>query len=380
MTSPLHSGIGRPERRPSDGHAGLWFDKFCDRWRLHGTQWSMKSEKSDDGNNPKLDWINTLADGLVGNQDQINEYVLRLMRLVERREGQFGVFTAEARFVTGLGGSHPVGNGFAFHPTLATPYLPGTSIKGLVRACAKFDMDPLPSCEIVERVLGDTESVGCINFLDAIPINPVSLEADVVTPHYANWTKAEPPGDWRSPTPIPFLATAAKTSFLFGIVPSRSASDGDLRTVMSWLSCALSWSGGGAKTAVGYGRFERDGDKTDELRQRLRDRDRAHETRKQEEQEARERQAKRAAMSPTEREIEEILDLRQDRNTPEITTILRVIEDGRWTGDAKVEVAEWLEDRMKQEKRWKETSQKKRPGKDRDYQNTLRVMGWLRGE
>ena len=32
-----------------------------------------------------------------------------------------------------------------------------------------------------------------------------------MTPHFAGWTEQGPPGDWLSPTPIPFLTTAAGT-------------------------------------------------------------------------------------------------------------------------------------------------------------------------
>ena len=35
---------------------------------------------------------------------------------------------------------------------------------------------------------------------------------------------------------------------------------------------------------------------------------------------------------------------------------------------------------MKDEGRWKATSTKRRPDKDKDYQNTLLVKGWLEGE
>ena len=87
-----------------------------------------------------------------------------------------------------------------------------------------------------------------------------------------------------------------------------------------------------------------------------------------------------AALTPIGREIEQILDERRDKNIPAVTTIIREVEIGRWTGDVKRDVAKWLEGRMKNEKRWKETSKKKNPAKDRDHQSTLRVMDWLRGE
>ena len=338
----------------------------------------MKSEKGDDGTGPKLAWIDTLTTGKAGMAGQIDECVSRLMRLIDRRGGRFAVFAAESRFVTGLGRSHPVENGFAWHPTLGTPYLPGSSVKGLVRAWAKLDTDPSPPCETVERLLGDRGAAGGISFLDAVPIAPVQLEADVMTPHYAGWTSTEPPGDWCSPVPIPFLVAAAGTSFLFGVIPCRADTD-DLSAVMSWLCSALAWNGAGAKTAVGYGRFGRSDDKTAALKQRLRDEDIEVEERMRAERAARERAIRLAALTPIEREIEEVIDNRRDRDMSEIIAVVQAVESGRWAGAARLEVAQWLRARMEKEKSWREVSRKKNPAKDRDHRNTLRVRGWLEG-
>ena len=377
MTRPLPKfETPPPNTRPRDGHAGLWFDKLCDRWRVQGRTWSMTSEKGDDGKGPKLEWIETLATGRVGTAHQIDEYTSRLVRLIDRRGGRLAVFTTESRFVTGLGRSHPVENGFAWHPTLGTPYLPGSSVKGLVLAWAKLDAAPSPSCEAVERLLGDRGKVGGISFLDAVPIAPVQLEADVMTPHYAGWTTNDPPGDWCSPVPIPFLVTAARTPFLFGVVPCGAGAD-DPSAVMPWLCSALAWNGAGAKTAVGYGRFGKDNEMAADLTRRLRDQDIEAEERRRTEREAGERETRLAALTPTEREIEEIIDNRQDRNLSEIIAVMQAVESGRWTGAAKIEVAEWLRARMKQENCWKELSRKKNPAKDRDHRNTLRIKGWL---
>ena len=340
----------------------------------------MSSGRDGDGNSPKLEWINTVAGSKAGSAAQVDSYALRLMRLAERRGGRFAVFKSESRFVTGLGGSHPVENGFAWHPTLGTPCLPGSSIKGAVRAWARLDTSPPVPCEPVERLFGGPGSTGRISFLDAVPIAPVRLESDVMTPHYAGWTEEDdPPGDWRSPTPIPFLVTAAETPFLFGIIPCGDASDEDLDAVMSWLRSALAWSGGGAKTAVGYGRFGRDDAATEDLVQRLRDQEREHEARIRAEREAAEREAKRTAMHPIDREIEEILDGRANKNEPEVTTVFGMANSGRWSGADRTHVAKWLERRMRATKQWKERSGAKKPAKDKDHQRTLLVKGWLEG-
>ena len=106
--------------------------------------------------------------------------------------------------------------------------------------------------------------------MDAIPVAPVRLDADIMTPHYAGWSASEPPGDWMLPTPIPFLTVAAGTSFLFVFVPGRVVSNEDLKTIEDWLRAALVWAGGGAKTAIGYGRFGPDDEKTRSWTERAR--------------------------------------------------------------------------------------------------------------
>lgn len=255
MRLPLYRIAGQPPAlRDANGHAGLWFDKFCNRWGGAGSEWTMQSGKGTD-DNPKLSWIRTVTKRPVGASDQIREYVQRLRRLTAARGGRAGEFAAESRFVTGLGRSHPVENGFAWHPTLGTPFLPGSSVKGIVHSWAKAETNPRPDSETRVRLFGESNEAGGVCFLDAIPVAPVTLEADVMTPHYAGWDEHNPPGDWRSPVPIPFLVTAARTRFLFSIIPCDGVTEDDLALVSEWLQDALAWAGGGAKTAVGYGRF-----------------------------------------------------------------------------------------------------------------------------
>ena len=108
MSRPLYQTDGhRPARRAPEGHAGLWFDKFCDLWRVDENSWTLKSVSDED--NPKLDWIENVTERPVGTSSQIRECTMRLMRLIETCAGHAAVFVTESRFVTGLGRSHPVG-------------------------------------------------------------------------------------------------------------------------------------------------------------------------------------------------------------------------------------------------------------------------------
>jgi len=97
-------------------------------------------------------------------------------------------------------------------------------------------------------------------FLESLPLTPVRLEADVMTPHYAPYYKdiksVKPPADWYDPVPIPFLTVAPGQRFLFAVLPRRLSSQAHVEDARRALAEALANLGVGAKTAVGYGRFE----------------------------------------------------------------------------------------------------------------------------
>lgn len=268
VARPLYQPAARePDCRPPQSNAGLWYDKFCNVWRHPG--WTLSA---DGASNPKLDWIETVT-GAVGDADNLREAALRLLTLTRARGGQAQVFVTDEAFVTGLGRSHPVENGFAWHPTLGTPYLPGPSVKGMVRAWAEQESYG----EIVDRLLGSQGQVGDLCFLDAVPTRAPRLAADVMTPHYGGWSAKEPPGDWRSPTPVFYLVTEPDVPFLFSVLPRRHGKDSkDVVTAVGWLKEALYWAGAGAKTTIGHGRFRVDELATEELAAKLIQRDATH--------------------------------------------------------------------------------------------------------
>jgi CRISPR-associated protein Cmr6 len=259
------------------GNAGLWYDKFCDRWLQDGARLSDQSWTTFAGDSAKLEWIKTVANiggtkthrKTVGDPHLLEEVANRVEELARANGGTTFQLATVWRFVTGLGRNHPVENGFAWHHTLGTPYIPGSSLKGLTRAYARnWDANDPGASEKALRVFGpapETElSVGSVVFLDAVPTEPVALEADVMTPHYAPWYQADakdieknPPADWYDPTPIPFLTVAPGQVFLFAVLP-RTATDEarqDCAVAANWLKRALDTLGAGAKTAVGYGQF-----------------------------------------------------------------------------------------------------------------------------
>ncbi|MCY3985840.1 MAG: RAMP superfamily CRISPR-associated protein, partial [Candidatus Dadabacteria bacterium] len=170
MKLPLYCGRQPMQYRDAKGHAGLWFDKFCDRWIGDDIDWRMTSDKQEQ--QPKQEWIKTVTDREVGDESQIEEYAIRLVRLIRAKKGRSEVFITdkESRFVTGLGRSHPVENGFAWHASLGVPFLPGSSVKGMIRSWAIANASRQIDETTLNRVLGEPGRLGEVHFLDAVPL------------------------------------------------------------------------------------------------------------------------------------------------------------------------------------------------------------------
>lgn len=259
-------GSGKPLRCPQDAHTGLWYDRFFNRYEqtpAGGVQVPDPNRESD--TSPKRDWIRTVT-GPVGSRDLLLTAAIRTRRLCGHAGGKTLLLSTSGRFVTGLGLPHPVENGFSWHPTLGVPYLPGSAIKGCIRAFLKVWTEQSPSH--IDSWFGNTKSIGQFIFFDALPVEPVKLEADVVTPHHAGWHNSgghitDPegndcdnlPADWVSPVPSLFLAVASGSVLQFAIAPRTPEARTHLDDVCRYAAEAVALIGIGAKTAVGYGRF-----------------------------------------------------------------------------------------------------------------------------
>lgn len=276
MSSPLYERT--TGRLDADGHLGLFYTRFFDRY---GTGWDVESSDA------KRSWIASAvrsADERANSEKWkrwLRDLSIRRVELVRACGGELMERRTCWHFVTGLGLPHPVENGFAWHPTLGLPFLPATGVKGLLAAWLYAHYSD-PGIEASARDLahrrhrqwcGVQDDAGDLIFFDAIPAKPPELIADVMTPHYGRWyaeggeignVDAEPqkiPADWHSPVPVPFLAVKRGT-FLFAAAPRPGVDwagrdpKAEVAAALEELSAALSTLGAGAKTAVGYGRFD----------------------------------------------------------------------------------------------------------------------------
>jgi CRISPR-associated protein Cmr6 len=69
---------------------------------------------------------------------------------------------------------------------------------------------------------------GSVQFLDALPLAPVRLGVEILTPHIGDWlvTKepaASPSADWIDPTPIPFLTMSRGARLAFPLLANPVA-------------------------------------------------------------------------------------------------------------------------------------------------------------
>lgn len=277
MTAPLYNNCEKPNKCNKQGNHGLWFERFFDEYDER-KNWEVGTGKTQ--------WLSTnFHNKKVGDESQLKRYSQAQMQLVEKLQGQCHVFKSSWHFVTGMGNPHPVENGFAWHRTLGVPYLTGAAVKGLVRTFIETQLDETDETNPDKKQLllqwfgsdhKDPEKqtaesrAGELIFFDAIPIEPVTLGVDIMTPHMGKWyekgateqavgTAEAVPADWHDPVPVAFLvANEISLLFSFAIRPHPPAKEApfrqlDLTEVEQALTAVLEQMGAGGKTATGYG-------------------------------------------------------------------------------------------------------------------------------
>ncbi|WP_432785088.1 hypothetical protein AAEX37_02016 [Oligella sp. MSHR50489EDL] len=248
---------------------GLLFERFYDGYNA-----DFSINKNADSS-----FLNDMV-GHCGNANELNAAACRRVKLINSLGGEIGVFTTDWHFVSGMGNSHPAENGFTWHHSLGTPYLPGSAVKGLLRAWMEVwaTQEGETSAQGNEKIrqwfggaadVNDQGKAGDLIFFDAIPINCPKLLLDIMTPHMGKWyesgaermDKESLPGDWHAPIPVSFLVTS-DAQFLFSIASRNEAGKAYVKEAMEQLKEALKWLGSGAKTAAGYGHMSYDEEAT----------------------------------------------------------------------------------------------------------------------
>lgn len=310
----------------------------------------------------------------------------------------------------GLGAAHVREASLTIHPVYGVPYLPGSSIKGVVRhwALEAFFQGSEKTYETalkgeageaqarharaIRDVFGDQEHSGAVQFHDAFVCEDVCLKPDVLTVHFKDYyQEKKPPTDDMNPIPTEFYGV--ETPYFEFVITltgqnyrNSSLSDEELLEVAgTWLQQALTEMGIGAKTTSGYGSFESFQDKTEEILevafQRLKNREekqKAQEEALRREREERKRQEawakKWAEMPEEERLLYEIRQLskekEEDREKSKGELFERVVAQAE---QGNLEPAKELR------KYWEETGdwnvKKKKKKQYEKVQTLLRLLG-----
>lgn len=281
----------RLANRPEADH-GLRFTKFFGRWATEGSdlleEISTGRRKNSQAQikyavettQPLLDWLdpscpnsnppNVRAKGThvtlrIGDGDRLTEATQRLKALAHQTLDVMLV----SRLLTGIGLPHPTENGCLFHPTLAVPYLRGTALKQAARQGA---VKRGAGADDLNRIFGTLSAdgnggVGSVVFLDGLPLTPMTLVAEQITPHYRGYYQGpnpalgiardamQSPADWYEPIPITLLAVEGSWEkpqrFRIGL----RGPEGDVDLALDWLKVGLARFGFGARTTLGTGRM-----------------------------------------------------------------------------------------------------------------------------
>jgi CRISPR-associated protein Cmr6 len=164
------------------------------------------------------------------------------------------------RLLIGLASTGSLETGCAISHTWGMPYIPGSSVKGVVRAYAEKTLGK--DNPLVREMFGaahdsaDKEELsGVVAFHDAWWLPKGSpFVPEVLTVHHTDYYTKEgetPASDKDSPVPVSLLAVEGKFLFVIEGPPAWARQAG------KWLEAGLVASGIGAKTRSGYGYFEK---------------------------------------------------------------------------------------------------------------------------
>ncbi|MFP4413484.1 RAMP superfamily CRISPR-associated protein [Coleofasciculus sp.] len=131
-----------------------------------------------------------------------------------------------------------------FHPVYGIPYIPASSLKGMVLAWARTDYP-----DQVNRLFGTLDQgIGCVQFLDAFPTRP-SLSVDMAN---SQWHWQNHRVNYQ-PEPHALLSMEMP-ELVIGLAPTCRGNSEDVKLVKGWLEKALAVSGLGSRVSAGYGR------------------------------------------------------------------------------------------------------------------------------
>jgi CRISPR-associated protein Cmr6 len=264
-------------------------------------EWNIKEEKLEKPDEAIKSLFDRAKETVYPLKKELENIHQRQERILKQQESSgFRTITLNAQltspFVSGLGSGHPNETGMILDRNTGCPFLPASSIKGVLRTAYALNLaetDPsklkkganLPDKELrkyfgdidyrddpINSIPRDDRTSGQIVFLDAFPKSPPELKIDIMNPHYSKYYEQGNapksfvlPVETESPLPIKFIALEKGSVFVFRcfFLPLAASdkndnifSEEDVKTVQVMWETAFSRLGFGGKTAIGYGHFK----------------------------------------------------------------------------------------------------------------------------
>lgn len=275
---PYYDGLKDAMQSCFKGNFGLWYNKLI----------PLKDFKSlkvcdDQANTDKP------VEFYLRNYDRLNCNNSVLKNLIEQKhidQSEFCdayssiyekiVFKVKLKtpLLTGSGESHPHEISMVFDWNMGIPYIPASGIKGIVRFAHTVDLilsdreeffkedksgrqyfDDEEEGTNIPKLFGTQSKKGRVVFLDAYPEAVPALHIDILNPHYGEYySDDETPTDNSEPVPVKFLTVARDTVFIFRALVEKDKEELTKRVKYVFRK-VFEEEGIGAKTAIGYGRF-----------------------------------------------------------------------------------------------------------------------------
>lgn len=252
----------------------------------------------------------------------------------QRKQGLFDLFSFSeirvlkgkmlSKLVHGLGTAHVRETSLTLHPVYGIPYIPSSSVKGVVRHWyihAYCDGDEKKLDDWGKNIFGTQEQEGIIQFYDILLYEDLTFVKDIIAVHYKDYYRGKGAAtDDQNANPLFYWTIHVKEANVYftlakqlqGMPPANEVID----LVAKWTACALTEFGIGSKTSLSYGLFSEVTDATKEFLKEKEEYEkqkkmlRKQQIEKQRLEEERKRKvAKLASMNPEERLVYEIEQL-----------------------------------------------------------------------
>ncbi|MGB3296627.1 MAG: RAMP superfamily CRISPR-associated protein, partial [Phormidesmis sp.] len=142
----------------------------------------------------------------------------------------------------------------AFHPVYGIPYVPSSSLKGMLKGWAKKALpeESEKIREIFGYLEGEESATARVQILDAFPTKPC-LSTDIANPQW-HWDSNQQVK--YKPEPHPMLSMRDVT-LVIGLKRTSLGRAEDVITACTWLEKALLTEGLGGRVSAGYGRAQK---------------------------------------------------------------------------------------------------------------------------